>query len=63
MYLLVYILFLVFMLNVASVKEPFVSSIMDASPNSILEGMYKKIHPYIPFKNRYHKLRRHLRLK
>jgi len=51
------------MLNVASVKEPFVSSIMDASPNSILEGMYKKIHPYIPFKNRYHKLRRHLRLK
>ena len=49
------------MLNVGQVKEPF--DIMDASPNSILEGMYKKVHPYIPFKNRYHKLRRHLRLK
>jgi hypothetical protein len=45
------------------VKEPFLSSIMDASPNSILEGMYKKAHPYIPFKSRIHKLRRHLRLK
>jgi hypothetical protein len=56
------------MLNMISVKESFVSksilsTIMDASPNSVLEGMYKKVHPYIPFKNRYHKLRRHLRLK
>ena len=63
MYVLLYILFLIFILNVVRVKEPFLSSIMDASPNSVLEGMYKKIHPYIPFKNRYHKLRRHLRLK
>jgi hypothetical protein len=68
MYLLLYILFLVLMLNMISVKESFVSksilsTIMDASPNSVLEGMYKKVHPYIPFKNRYHKLRRHLRLK
>jgi hypothetical protein len=68
MYLILYILFLILLLNIVSIKEPFVSksilsSIMDASPNSILEGMYKKVHPYIPFKNRYYKLRRHLRLK
>jgi|688.fasta_scaffold250890_3 hypothetical protein len=70
MYLILYILFLVILLNLLSVKEPFISSdksivstIMNASPNSILEGMYKKAHPYIPFKNRYYKLRRHLRLK
>ena len=63
MYLILYILFLVLILNVVTVKEPFISSIMNASPNSVLEGMYKKVHPYIPFKNRYYKLRRHLRLK
>jgi hypothetical protein len=63
MYLLLYILCLLLILHVVRVKEPFLSSIMDASPNSILEGMYKKVHPYIPFKNRYYKLRRHLRLK
>lgn len=54
---------MVLILNVVTVKEPFISSIMNASPNSVLEGMYKKVHPYIPFKNRYYKLRRHLRLK
>jgi hypothetical protein len=70
MCLILYILFLVILLNLLSVQEPFISSdksiistIMNASPNSILEGMYKKVHPYIPLKNRYYKLRRHLRLK
>jgi hypothetical protein len=63
MYLLLYILCLLWILNVVRVKEPFLSSIMDASPNSVLEGMYKKAHPYIPFKTQYYKLRRHLRLK
>ena len=63
-----YIVFLLFILHISTIKEPFqsksiLSTIMDSSPNSILEGMYKKAHPYIPFKNRYYKLRRHLRLK
>ena len=69
MYLILYILFLVILLNLLSVKEPFVSdksivsTIMNTTPKSVLEGMYKKIHPLIPFKNRYYKLRRHLRSK
>ena len=63
MYLLSYVLFLILLLTIGRTKEPFVSSIMNASPNSVMEGMYKKVHPYIPFKNRYYKLRRQLRLK
>jgi hypothetical protein len=71
MYLIIYIIILIFILQLNVSKETFenskntsiISRFMNISPNSMIEGMYNTIHPYIPFKNKYYKLRRHLRSK
>jgi hypothetical protein len=64
MYLVFYIFLLcLFLYKIFDSKESFISTIMNTSPNSMLEGMYKRIHPYVPFKSKFYKLRRHLRSK
>lgn len=70
MILVVFICSLLLILYVELQKEPFqnknttiLSTVMNTSPASIVEGLHKRIHPYIPYKHHYYKLKRYLRYK
>ena len=42
-------------------KTSILDSFMNASPMSIVDGIHKQIHPYIPYKQQYYKWKRYLR--
>lgn len=48
-------------------KEPFrtkntiFDTFMNASPLGIVDGIHKRVHPYIPYKQHYYKWKRYLR--
>jgi hypothetical protein len=67
-----YIILLFVVLLTTSQKESFrtnqittsdaISTLMtNVSPSRIIEGIHKRVHPYIPFKHHYYKLKRRFR--
>jgi len=68
MILILFVIMLIILLSMQYRKESFTSkntsilqSFMNASPMSILDVMHKQIHPYIPYKQQYYKLKRYSR--
>jgi hypothetical protein len=42
-------------------KNTILDTFMNASPMGIVDGIHKRIHPYIPYKRHYYKWKRYLR--
>ena len=68
MILFIFVIVLVVLLGMQYRKESFrtkktsmLDSFMNASPMSIVDGIHKRIHPFIPYKKQYFKLKRYLR--
>jgi hypothetical protein len=68
MILFIFVLCLLFLLCLNFRKEPFrtkntsiLSSFMNTSPMSIVQGLHKRVHPYIPYKHHFYKWKRYLR--
>ena len=68
MILLIFLLCLIGILGMQFRKEPFrtknasvFDTFMNMSPLSIVDGLHKSIHPYIPYKQQYYKWKRYLR--
>ena len=68
MILILFVIVLLFLIWSQYRKEPFrtkntsvFDTFMNASPLSIVEGIHKQIHPYIPYKHHYYKWKRYLR--
>jgi|LakMenE01Jun11ns_1017448.scaffolds.fasta_scaffold9367482_2 hypothetical protein len=68
MILFLFVIVLVVLLGMQYRKESFrtkktsmLDSFMNASPMSIVDGIHKRIHPFIPYKKQYFKLKRYLR--
>jgi hypothetical protein len=68
MILIIFVIILLILLCMQYRKESFQTkntsiydSFMNLSPMSIVEGIHKQIHPYIPYKHHYYKFKRYLR--
>jgi hypothetical protein len=68
MILFLFLIVLVLLLVIQFKKEPFrtkktsmYDTFMNMSPLSIVDGLHKRIHPYIPYKQHYYKWKRYLR--
>jgi len=68
MILIIFSICLIVLLVLQFRKEPFrtkktsiVDTFMNMSPLSIVDGLHKSIHPYIPYKQQYYKWKRYLR--
>jgi hypothetical protein len=68
MILILFLIVLLFLLWIQYRKEPFrtkntsvFDTFMNASPMSIVQGIHKQIHPYIPYKTQYYKWKRYFR--
>ena len=68
MILFLFVVVLVVLLGMQYRKESFrtkkmsiYDSFMNASPMNIVDGIHKRIHPFIPYKQQYFKLKRYLR--
>ncbi len=68
MILFLFLIILLVLLGIQFKKEPFrtkktsmVDAFMNMSPISIVDGLHKRIHPYIPYKHHYYKWKRYLR--
>jgi hypothetical protein len=68
MILLLFLICLIALLGMQFKQEPFrtkktsvLDSFMNMSPLSIVDGLHKRIHPYIPYKQHYYKWKRYLR--
>jgi hypothetical protein len=42
-------------------KTSWVSYMLPPSPVTVLEGLHKRVHPYIPYKQHFYKLKRRFR--
>jgi len=68
MILFLFVVVLVVLLGMQYRKESFrtkkmsiYDSFMSASPMNIIDGIHSRIHPFIPYKKQYFKLKRYLR--
>ena len=66
--LFVILLIILLWLNIEKQTESFrtkktsiLDTFMNASPLGIVDGIHKRIHPYIPYKQHYYKWKRYLR--